>query len=36
MYQTNASDQEIGLDAESIAPIVEASTAEASAEGEAE
>lgn len=36
MYQTNASVQEIGLDAESIAPIVEASTAEASAEGEAE
>lgn len=36
MYQTNASDQEIGLDAESIAPIVEASTAEATAEGEAE
>ena len=36
MYQTNASDEAIGLDVESIAPIVEASTVEAADEGEVE
>ena len=36
MYQTNASDQEIGLDVESITPIVEASSTEESAESKAE
>ena len=36
MYQTNASDQEIDVDVESIAPIVEASSTEESAESKAE
>ena len=36
MYQTNASDQEIGLDVESITPIVEASAVEETEQSEVE
>lgn len=36
MYQTNASNKEIGLDFESITPIVKASSSEESTESEAE
>ena len=36
MYQTYASDQEIGLDIDSITPIEEASSAEESAESKAD